>query len=104
MDRYEGHTPGPYKARFAVVETQEKNPRTVARCVGASDAEAAANARLLAAAPALLAEVARLREREALLSEHLAGIVALIDGGGFMVPGCVMHEAARAALAGKAGA
>lgn len=74
IEDYTGHTPGPWKAVGNQIETPlhgDSGPSIIiARTAGNSD-EALDNARLIAAAPTLLAEAARWQA----IAEGLAGAV-----------------------------
>lgn len=99
MDRYEGHTPGPWMRDTNVRVEAEDMPRFF-HVYGKDPRHGceAANARLIASAPSLLAESARLR---GVLDKIVADYDADPDDLETMDRGV---KAARAALSGKEGA
>ena len=86
LESLQGHTPGPWIAvgrwvehpRDDIPDICTTDPKVMGPA-GRSDAECCANARLIAAAPVLLAEVRRLRDRIRELTLYAAGVEARRD-------------------------
>jgi len=83
IDDYDGHTPGPWKlvngdpyddeAYWLNIVSEHGNGFgfVIQECVGFSDGEPGPNIKLMVAAPDLLAEVKRLRERLDLAERYI---------------------------------
>ena len=75
-NKYEGHTPGPWKAdysfpRYKQIQTGLAGPDGKELGFGYSEEEQIANAELIADAPLLLEEVKRLREEVKMLWQYV---------------------------------
>jgi hypothetical protein len=108
LSQFEGHTPGPWETatnpdhKEAVIYAGLRGIASVWAIPNSQDYKA--NALLIAAAPALLAECKRQREQIKVLSAHLASLIdayTVTDGkaGASPTERVLVREQARAALA-----